>query len=91
MQKTLLGSIAVLTLFAALLRPWYRGGNKKVHRPRRSFRTSEPLRRRCPQTAMRDESGARDFSIGLDWRGRASWRIPRAILTGRPAGAARDA
>src|SRR5258708_38676091 len=63
MQKTLLGSIAVLTLFAASA-TLVRGGNKKSSSTP-EFRTSD----RCVacHNGMRTKAGE-DFSIGLDWR-----------------------
>ncbi len=63
MQKTLLGSIAVLTLFAASA-TLVRGGNKKSSSTP-EFRTSD----RCVacHNGMKTKAGE-DFSIGLDWR-----------------------
>src|SRR5258707_6812577 len=63
MEKTLLGSIAVLTLFAASA-TLVRGGNKKSSSTP-EFRTSD----RCVacHNGMKTKAGE-DFSIGLDWR-----------------------
>src|SRR5258706_7463869 len=63
MQKTLLGSIAFLTLFAASA-TLVRGGNKKSSSTP-EFRTSD----RCVacHNGMKTKAGE-DFSIGLDWR-----------------------
>src|SRR5258708_17197410 len=63
MQKALLGSIGVLTLFAASA-TLVRGGNKKSSSTP-EFRTSD----RCVacHNGMKTKAGE-DFSIGLDWR-----------------------